>query len=86
MAVTEKPSQSRRDKLGRELKVGDFVATSDNNTLMIGTIKKINPKMLSITRLDGRRWRGESLKYPSETILLDGPDVTMFLLKLTGKQ
>lgn len=80
-----KPIETRLDKLGRTIKEGDYVVCADSNDLMIGTIKKINPKMLSVARLDGRLWRKESLKYPSGTVLLDGPDVTMFLLRLTNK-
>lgn len=73
-----------RDRLGRLLKLGDCVAVAHHNGLMIGTIKKLNPKMLKVARVGASYARSDGYnKYPSECVLLDGPEVTMFLL--TGK-
>ena len=70
-----------RDRLGRLLKLGDCVAVGHHNGLMIGTIKKINPKMLKICQVGSAYSRSEGYnKYSSECVLLDGPEVTMFLL------
>lgn len=72
-----------RDKLGRLLKVGDCVAYPGGNTLIIGTIKKLNPKMVGVVRVGKSSW-GPSNKYPSDLVLLDGPEVTMYLIKQAG--
>ena len=69
-----------RDKLGRLLKIGDCVAYPGHNTLMIGIVKKLNPKMVGVSRLGKNNW-GPSNKYPSDIVLLDGPEVTMYLIK-----
>lgn len=66
-----------KDKLGRSLKEGDCVAYPSSNTLYIGIIEKFNPKMIGIKSL-GRRSKVN--KYPFDIVLLDGPEVTMYLL------
>ena len=83
--MTEKKEIEHKDRLGRSLKVGDCVAVGHHNGLMIGTIKKLNPKMLKVVRVGTRYARSDGYnKYPSECVLLDGPEVTMFLL--SGKE
>jgi hypothetical protein len=72
-----------RDKLGRLLNVGDCVAYPASNTLIIGIVKKLNPKMVGVERLGKNGW-GPSNKYSSDLVLLDGPDVTMYLIKNSG--
>ena len=69
-----------RDRLGRMLKIGDCVAVSHHNQLMIAVIKKLNPKMLKVTEL-GSQYRSEYNKYSSECVLLEGPEVSLYLLK-----
>lgn len=71
-----------RDKLGKIIKVGDCVAYPGGNTLLIGTVKKLNPKMIGVTRLGGYKWDGPNNKYPDQVIVLEGPEVTMYLLKM----
>ena len=73
-----KPPVEHRDRLGRLLKVGDCVAFPSSNSLSIGTIKKLHPKLVGVTPI---KWRGMSNKYPSDLVLLEGPEVTMYLLK-----
>jgi hypothetical protein len=80
MATSPKPPIEHRDRLGRLLKVGDCVAYPSSNTLVIGTIKKLNPKMIGVNKV-GVKGRGPSNKYPSDLVLLDGPEVTMYLIK-----
>ncbi len=69
-----------RDKLGRLIKIGDCVAYPGSNSLIIGTVKKINPKMIGVTAVGKNRW-GPNNKYPNDCVLLDGPEVTIYLLK-----
>lgn len=76
----EKETITHKDRLGRELQVGDCVAVAHQNQLMIGLIKKLNPKMIKVSEL-GTRYRSEYNKYSSECVRLDGPEVSMYLLK-----
>lgn len=70
-----KEIHEHRDILGRILAVGDHVAYPDTNHMHLGKIEKINPKMI---RIQGR-W--PVLKYPKDTVKLEGPDLVMYLLK-----
>ena len=72
-----------KDKLGRLLRVGDCVAYPESNRLEIGTIKKVTPKMTMVAEL-GRRYFNDTgnRKYPNDLVLLEGPEVTMYLLKM----
>lgn len=68
-----------KDKLGRPLAVGDCVAYPDGtNILKIGLIDKLNPKMLRVKEF---KKSYTSNKYPHETVKLEGPDITMYILK-----
>lgn len=68
-----------RDILGRVIEVGNMVAYPDSNMMKIGKIDKLNAKMIRVTT--GSEWRSTVLKYPKDTVKLDGPELTMFLLK-----
>ncbi len=70
-----KPIPEHRDILGRVLNVGDHVAYPESNTMRIGKIEKLNPKMVKIQG----RWSVN--KYPKDTAKMDGPDLVMYLLK-----
>ena len=79
------------DKIGRPIKLGDPVAYPHHNGLKIGTIVTVNEKMCRIKQFGkqafdwkGRPEKGE-LKYPADMILIDGPDITMYLLKFANK-
>lgn len=81
MSTKEPPKHT--DKLGRSLKVGDCVAYPAHNSLDIGTIKKLNPKMVKVVRVGAKtRWESKGKdKYPQDLVLLEGSEVTMYLLK-----
>ena len=82
-AKSKKSPVEHLDRLGRELKLGDCVAFPYRNSLEIGTIKKLNPKMVSVVPVGARYPLSGYNKYPSDLVLLDGPEVTMYLLKKT---
>jgi hypothetical protein len=72
-----------RDKLGRVLAVGDAVCYPYHNSLELGTVKKLNPKMIKVIEA-GRgasKWYTGSNKYPNDLVKVDGPEVTMYLLR-----
>ena len=68
-----------RDILGRVLSVGDYVAYPYSNSMKLGKIDKLNQKMVRVTT--GKEWRSTVNKYPFDTVKLDGPDLTFYLLK-----
>ena len=73
------------DKLGRKLNVGDCVVYPQHNSLVVGTIKKFNPKMVKVARVPAGSWGSETNKYPGDLVRVDGPEVTMFLIKNSSK-
>lgn len=82
---TPKAPIEHRDKLGRVLAIGDAVCYPDRNTLEFGTVKKLNPKMVTVFE-SGRngKWYSGSRKYPSDLVKVEGPEVTMYLLKTSA--
>jgi hypothetical protein len=74
----EKLEIVHRDIFGKEILLGTNVVFCQNNSLMIGEIVKINPKMIRVTPVGNR---SSYLKYPSDTVVVDGPTVTMYILK-----
>ena len=72
-----------KDKLGRVLAVGDAVCYPDRNSLDLGTVKKLNAKMVTVWEVGQAHysWYKGSRKYPNDLIKVDGPEVTMYLLK-----
>lgn len=69
-----------RDILGQPLAVGDAVVFPSSNTMYVGTITKLNPKMIKVKRV-GSRSKWEQNKYPSDLARVSGAEVTMYLLK-----
>lgn len=70
-----------RDMLGRKLKVGDFVAYPRRNLQCIGQIVKMNPKMPRVQQISNKVYGREANIYTTDMVLLDGPDVTFYILK-----
>lgn len=68
-----------RDILGQPLAVGDAVVFPSSNTMYVGTITKLNPKMIKVRRV-GTRSKWEQNKYPEDLAKVSGPEVTMYLL------
>ena len=84
------------DALGRSLKLGDPVAVPQGiTTLMIGRITGMGEKQIRVVDLKESvwvtNWKGEEVKnqgklrYPKEAVLLEGPDLTMYLLRYGTK-
>lgn len=68
-----------KDILGQPLALGDAVVYPSSNTMYVGMITKINPKMIKVKRVGSHSW--EQNKYPSDLVRVHGPEVTMYLLK-----
>jgi len=75
------------DKLGQPLKQGDIVAFPYQNRLQIGRIVKINAKMLRVEKVEKKKkWEPVGWnKYPEDAVKIEGPQVTMYLLKTLGE-
>ena len=78
-----KEAPTHHDLIGRELAIGDCVAFPAYNGLCIGTIAKLNPKMVGVRNIKLSSRSKNQLKYPNDLVKLDGPEVTFYLLKNT---
>ena len=68
-----------KDKLGREIRIGDFVAFPQSNSLYVGKITKLNPKMVKVLKLPTAK--SDYNKYPTDVVRLEASDMTWFMLK-----
>lgn len=68
-----------RDLLGQPLSLGDAVVYPSSNTMYVGTVTKLNPKMVKVKRV-GQKYSWEQNKYPQDLVRVSGPEVTMYLL------
>ena len=75
-----------KDIFGRIIAVGDVVIMPGNNfttRLTVGTVKKINPKMINIIEFNKTR---VVRYYPYEIfVVTDDPRVTAYMLLSAGK-
>ena len=69
------------DLLGNPISVGNCVAFPYSNSLRIGLVTKINPKMIQVKRVGKTRGDVKYNKYPTDLAVLNSQDVTMYLLK-----
>lgn len=83
MAVTKPPIQ-HNDLFGQPIEIGDCVVYPRSNLMMVGTVIKINPKMIGVKAVGSRNW-GSCNKYPTELVKVHGSEVTMYLLKAQSK-
>jgi hypothetical protein len=80
-----KPVPIHLDKLGREIEVGSCVAVAHHNSLAVATVVKLTPKMvrIKIANITSNSWyQGHHNKYGDQMVVIEGPSVTMYLLKL----
>lgn len=72
------PVPEHTDILGNALKVDDTVVYPSHNSLKIGVVKKLNPKMVNVVAV-GRKYPDR--KYPQELLVVNDPKITMYMLK-----
>lgn len=71
-----------KDKLGRIINVGDFVAYPTRNSLEFGRVMKLNNKMVGvIPAVSKYKIYGNTNKYPIDMVRLDEKDMTWYILK-----
>jgi len=69
-----------KDLFGQPISIGDCVVYPRSNMMMVGTVVKLNPKMIGVKAVGARNW-GSSNKYPTELVKVNSSEVTMYLLK-----
>ena len=80
--ATPKSAPEFKDKLGRSINVGDFVAYPDRNSLEFGRVQKLNSKMIGVLPvLSKYKVNRNTNKYPSDLVRLDEKDMTWYILK-----
>jgi hypothetical protein len=79
------------DLIDRPLKMGDIVAARipGAHELKLATVTKLTKKQVRIEFGDQFHWRSrngrrEAVVNPRNTVLLEGPEVTLYLLKNSG--
>jgi hypothetical protein len=71
-----------RDKLGQILNVGDAVCYPYRSSLEFGTVKTLYPKMVKVWEVGQHmRYYTGNNKYPQDLVKVEGPAVTMYLLR-----
>jgi hypothetical protein len=72
-----------KDKLGRTIALGDFVAYPQSNSLRVGKIIKLNNKMVKVLDITkpSKYAPGEYNKYPHDCAKLEQTDMTWYILK-----
>ena len=73
------------DLLGNPISLGNCVAFPHTNSLTIGIVTKLNPKMVQVKRVGAWRHVRKFNKYPTDMVVLNSQDVTMYLLKAGEK-
>lgn len=80
--MTKDTNIQHKDLLGRNLAVGDAVCYPVSNSLVIGTVTKLNPKMIKVKKVGSKSlWGSEVNKYPVDIIKLDSSEITFYLLQ-----
>jgi hypothetical protein len=80
--VSKKELPEHKDKLGRLISEGDFVAYPSHNSLEFGKVIKLNNKMVGVYPVVGKRYGDRNHnKYPSDLVRLDEKDMTWYILK-----
>ena len=73
-----------KDLLGNPITENSKLAVSHHNSLKICSIVKLNPKMLRVKPIN-QHYRGDGyLVYPTQTVVVDGPDVMAYILRGNG--
>jgi hypothetical protein len=83
-AKAAKAPPVHKDRLGRTINVGDFVAYPSRNSLEFGRVMKLNAKMVGVVpAINARPLYNNTNKYPSDLVRLEESDMTWYILKNT---
>ena len=82
MTKTVKELPIHKDKLGRTINVGDFVAYPSRNSLEFGKVMKLNNKMVGVVPAVSKYpIYNNTNKYPADLVRLEASDMTWYILK-----
>jgi hypothetical protein len=82
VAKEPKVPPAHKDKLGRLINIGDFVAYPIRNSLEFGKVMKLNNKMVGvIPAVSKYPVYGNTNKYPADLVRLESSDMTWYILK-----
>ena len=73
-----KPEIIHYDLLGTQIKLGDYVAFAVGRDMYVGKVVKLHKVMIGVTTSDVSYYNNY---YPKNVVILDGPKLTMYLLK-----
>ena len=78
----KKALPEHKDKLGRVINVGDFVAYPTHNSLEFGKVMKLNNKMVGVVPAIAKYkiWKNTN-KYPADLVRLEASDMTWYILR-----
>lgn len=77
-----KATPQHKDRLGRPISVGDFVAYPTHNSLEFGKVMKLNAKMVGVVPAVSKRPVSKNTnKYPADLVRLEASDMTWYILK-----
>jgi hypothetical protein len=82
--ATKKEPPRHFDKIGHEIKLDDVVVSVSDNSLILATVIKINPKTVKISKICDAptKWNARTFdRYGHEVKIINGPEVTLYLLK-----
>ena len=78
---TDKPKEDiHKDLLGKDITVGSHVAAPHYNTMVLGRVLALTPKMVKISKLN-ESYKNEIKKYAWECVLLEPDDITYYILR-----
>lgn len=69
------------DIFNEEILLDSCVAFSSGNSLKIGKIEKITPKMVRIVPYVNQTWKNSFIKYPTDVVVIPTNKVTIWLMK-----
>ena len=79
---TPKAPPEHKDKLGRLINIGDFVAYPSHNSLQFGKVMKLNNKMVGVVpAISKHPIYNNTNKYPADLVRLEASDMTWYILK-----
>lgn len=82
--TSKKEPLEHKDKLGRPIGIGDFVAYPERNSLQFGKVMKLNTKMIGVLPVIQKYKQSKNTnKYPADLVRLESTDMTWYILKNT---
>lgn len=79
MKSSAKKTFDHTDIFGRKLEIGDVVAAPYwNKNLGIFSVTRMTPKLVHLRKVGAKSTKSS---YPVDVVKVDGPEVTMYILK-----